>query len=367
MSYNALYIHIPFCLQVCDYCAFYIIDRANSTVRRRYLKRLNEELQLKRQLCGSLQTIYLGGGTPTFFSVAELETLMALLNKHFTLSTDCEFSIECNPDSLTEEKVKVLQDGGVNRFSLGVQSFSKETRSIIGRAGEISRIHRAIEILNAFDVRNFNCDLIYGIPGQTLYHWEDDLKKIAQFHPPHISTYALAVEKGTPLARRGFHEGEENTVIQMWKLANNILKDTCGLRRYEVSNLAKAGFECRHNYNIWMGATFLGAGPSACYFDGKSRWTNPVSLEKWNRGESPLEDCPEPSIRAVEILITGLRTISGWNRNYFVEVTGFDFFDLRCSKLNEFIKSGYMSYNNKTLQLTEKGLFLADYLGQELL
>ena len=367
MNFSSVYIHIPFCLKICDYCAFYIIDKANSTIRHRYLERIREELRQGQHLCKRITTVYLGGGTPTFLSVSELRTLMKMVNEYIRLTNPYEFTIECNPDSLTQEKVKVLLDGGVNRFSLGVQSFSQATMDMIGRPGDITRIYHAVEILRSLNVENFNCDLIYGIPGQTLNHWEDDLRKIAELHPPHISTYALTVEQNTPLANRGVKEGEENIVASMWELANEYLQDGCGLRRYEISNLAKPGFECQHNSKIWMGAAFLGVGPSACYFDGLSRWTNPANLDKWLCGEAPVEDYLDPPRRAVEILITGLRTVNGWNRDRFKALTDFDYFDLRGHKFHDFIQSGHMRYENKNLQLTNEGLLVADYIGRELL
>ena len=367
MNFSSFYVHIPFCLEICDYCAFYIIDKANSTLRQRYLKRLNSELSLKGPLCHSMKTIYLGGGTPSYFSVTELKTLMASLNMHLNIVDDCEFTFECNPDSLTEEKVKVLLDGGVNRFSVGVQSFSQNSRDRIGRAGDISRIYQAVALLRALNVENFNCDLIYGIPGQTLSQWEKDLWKIAELDPPHVSAYQLTVEKGTRLANRGTEECKDKLAIAMSELTHAYLSDRCRLHRYEISNLAKTGFQCQHNNKTWMGAPFLGAGPSAAYFDGRSRWTNPADLHKWMLGDPPIEDYIEPSARALEILITGLRTIEGWNRQHFIEATGFDFIDLRGAQINEFIQSCHMHFENNTLRLSDKGLLVADYIGRQLL
>ena len=367
MRYTALYIHIPFCPYICDYCAFYTIEKANSTLRSRYLKRLGDELLRKSELCDPLETIYLGGGTPTFFSLAELDKLMMMVNRLFVRAANCEYTIECNPDSLTHEKVRVLSDGGVNRFSLGVQSFSKRIRQTIGRPGSRSRAHEAIEILRANGVINFNCDLIYGVPGQTLHEWEADLRILSDLEPPHVSTYSLTIEENTPLSSRGIQEGDQDVLASMWELANVYLCDTCGIHRYEVSNLARHGFRCKHNYSIWKGARFLGAGPSACYFDGRSRWMNPCNLKSWLRGDPPIEDYVPPQNRAVEILITGLRTSTGWGEEDFREITGFDFFALRGSTLNQFIHSGHIEYVDDTLRLTKKGLLLADYIARELL
>ena len=197
--------------------------------------------------------------------------------------------------------------------------------------------------------------------------WEHDLRKIAELNPPHVSTYALMIEDGTKLANQGVKEGHEGITISMWRLAEEYLSNAIGLHRYEVSNFAKRGFECRHNYKVWMGGSFIGAGPSASYFVGGSRWTNPISLTNWLNGEHPQEDYINPKKRSIEVLITGLRTTKGWVRDHFKEVTGFDFFEMRGPTLKEFIQSGHMSYTDKTLRLTNKGLLLADFIGSELL
>jgi len=367
MLFRSLYIHIPFCAKICDYCAFYTVEKADATVKQRFLDRLDQELSLKRDSAGPLDTIYMGGGTPTLFSNGELEKLLKSVNKHFSFAANHEFTIEGTPETITKEKVQILLDGGVNRFSMGVQSFSVQTRATMGRPGNVKRVGKAIEFLNIHQVDNFNCDLIYGVSTQSLTDWRKDLEMVLSFNPSHVSTYSLTIEENTILADKGRAEVHQDSAIEMWDLATQYLEAKGGYNRYEVSNFCKPGYECKHNLMTWQGQAFLGAGPSACYFDGVSRWKNPGNLTAWLKGNDPEEDSLKPQDRAVEILITGLRVTRGWSREHFNLVTGFDFFDLRKPALDEFMQTGHMVFESDRLSLTPKGILVADFISSELL
>jgi len=367
LPFADLYIHLPFCPQKCDYCAFYSLAKSDSALRSRFLGRLAGEMREKGLACGPLETIYLGGGTPTFFPGPELQRLMTLIHDSVQLASGHEFTIEGNPSTLTREKIRLLLDSGVTRFSIGVQSFSRAIRDRIGRGGEIRNIYRAVENLRACGVRNYNCDLIYGVPGQTMREWAADLEKVVELEPVHVSTYSLMVEPGTPLARRGVLERDDEESVEMWQFAGDFLAARCGLRRYEISNYAVPGFECRHNCRIWMGGRFMGAGPAACYFDGVTRWMNPPDLSRWFRAEAPAADHLEAERRAIEILITGLRTVRGWTRRAFRRMTGFDYLELRRPQIRSLVEYGLLADDRHRLRLTEKGLLLANTVGVELL
>ena len=197
--------------------------------------------------------------------------------------------------------------------------------------------------------------------------WADDLEKIAPLHPPHVSAYSLMIKKGTPLADHDLVPVIDDVFLEMWELTEQFLQERCRLKRYEISNFARRGFECKHNQDIWRGGCFLGAGPSACYYDGTSRWTNRANLAAWCNSENPEEDYLVPEDRAVEILITGLRTVAGWKRSEFRERTGFDYLELREDKIQDCIKSGLLCDANDRLKLTKRGLLLADYVERELI
>lgn len=336
-------------------------------MRTRYLDTLASELERVSRNCGALDTIFIGGGTPTHFTVSELSRLMDVFGRFFQFGANHEFTVEGNPGSITREKVRVFLDGGVNRFSIGVQSFSAETRRRIGRDGEVSWVYRAVDALRDQGVDNFNCDLIYGAPLQTTAEWELDLREIVRLEPLHVSTYSLIVEPDTPLALRGVNEADDDLLVEMWQLAEDILLDQCGLERYEVSNFARNGHHCRHNVDIWKGGRFCGAGPAACYFDGTSRWTNPSDLDEWIAQAPPVEDYLPPDKRAVEILATGLRTVAGWQTAEFQQCTGMDIYSLCGDTLNTLADAGLMSVATDGIRLTTRGLLLADYVERELL
>jgi oxygen-independent coproporphyrinogen-3 oxidase len=175
------------------------------------------------------------------------------------------------------------------------------------------------------------------------------------------------VEPDTPLAAAGVEEADDDTAIAMWELAEHILHDQLGLRRYEISNFARPGHECRHNAEIWAGHAFLGAGPSACYFDGETRWTNPADLDSWLAGTPPEPDPLPPETRAVEILITGLRRVDGWSTAAFAATTGYDLMTLRGAALNELATDGLLTVDSHGVRPTRRGLLLANYIARELL
>ncbi len=367
ISYNSLYVHVPFCARLCDYCAFFVIAKPNHTMRQNYLNRLEYEIRDKRTLFGRLDNIYLGGGTPTHFSLKELQKLLYILTKYIPIPTDCEFTIEGNPTCFTKDKIKLLLDNGVNRFSIGVQSFSDETRRTIGRAGDASRVSDVVDALRSYSIKNYNLDLIFGTPNQSIDQLRFDLEELIKLSPSHISAYSLMIKEKTPLAQRFKNGINDDLFIKMWPLVEDKLKNEYGMYRYEISNFCKPGYECRHNYNIWKGGRFLGIGPSACYFDGVSRWTNPVNFSKWMDGIDPTEDYLDGPDRAVEILLTGLRTRKGWERSEFKLKTGFDYNNLRSMQIDHCVNEGLMHKEENCIRLTEKGMLLSDYVERELI
>jgi oxygen-independent coproporphyrinogen-3 oxidase len=358
-----LYVHVPFCAKRCDYCAFYTLAGAPPQLRAAYVARLCAEFAELAPRCGPLRSIYLGGGTPTHLSPDELRTLLGGLRTHFDFAPDIEFSMEANPLSLTPQKLEIMLEAGVNRVSLGVQSFSDATRKAIGRYGDVNKVPEALALLRTCGVRNFNCDLIYAAPGQTMADLDEDLALFRDLDPPHVSTYSLMIEPGTPLAQQEVREADGDLIADMWERINEGL----GLERYEISNLARPGHECRHNVVIWKGAPFAGAGPAACWFDGETRWANVADIAAWQDGTPPEADHLSPEDRAIEILITGLRTTAGWSVAEFAAATGFDYRDLRTPQLTELAADGVIELTDETVRPTLPGLLLHDHIGRSLL
>lgn len=312
-----LYIHVPFCRRKCDYCAFYSVPDGGPLMRP-WLDKIKGEL--KEQLAGlPLHTVYLGGGTPTILPPTMLEEL---LESVAALDSGAEeFSVECNPETLTPEKAAVL-GRYVNRVSLGVQSFDPLFRERIGRQGDPEKIFPAFDLLAANGLENLSCDLIYGLPGQSVSDWEKELRKALSLPLKHLSAYSLTVEEGTSLGKR-FSAGADPDILsaRMDRVTRKVL-GTAGLKAYEISNYARPGFECRHNQNVWHGETYLGLGPAACSFDGKDRFTQTASVRGWLAGKEPERDAIPDESRQAEMLIMGLRTVRGWRKGEFEAAAG---------------------------------------------
>lgn len=318
---------------------------------RPWRDKLKRELE---QLAGTaVRTVYLGGGTPTLLNVEMLAELFSVLEKFLPSADIPEISIECNPESLTDEKAAVLGQH-VNRVSLGIQSFDPELRRKIGRHGDPAKIPAAFELLRRHGLRNLGCDLIYGLPGQTAAEWEKELSGALSLGITHLSAYSLSVEEGTPLQKRYTPDPEaENRNAELEVHTRTILKEA-GLHRYEISNYARPGFECRHNQNIWHGETYLGLGPAACSFDGKDRFTQVSSIQDWLNGAAPeMDRIPDPERRA-EMLIMGLRTVRGWADGEFERAAGIGPEAVNPAGIAELRKNGFL--REDVFALTGHGL-----------
>ncbi len=364
MPIESLYVHVPFCAGKCDYCAFYSEAGAAPGRRLAFLERLEAEFAAQAPRCGPLQTVFLGGGTPTWLPAAELARLLGAIRRNFKLAPTVEWTSEANPETLTDELAGLLAAGGVNRVSLGVQSFQPGLRRTLGRAGDAAAVERAVDSLRRRGLANLGLDLIYAIPGQTPTAWENDLCRAVGLGVQHLSTYALTIEEGSRLAKAGL--GVEDDGVDLWEIAETVLA-AAGLRRYEVSNFARPGFACRHNLDIWHGATYLGCGPSAASFDGQLRWTNPATLDAWLAGQPPLLDELPADQRAAEILAFGMRTVDGWRQSQFQAATGFDLLELRGPQLVRLAELGLVKMTADGCRPTRRGLLFADTIAVELL
>ena len=363
--FNSLYIHVPFCNRKCDYCAFYSIGASTSEQHRDYLKRLQEDFLQWRPQCAPLESVFIGGGTPTALSPAELKSLLALVRETFTLTDDCEWTCEATPDSLTPEIIETLASGGVNRVSIGIQSFDDAERAAIGRRSSVHGLDKIIRALRENGIGNINFDFIYLIPGQTVASFSDSLKKGLEFEPTHVSAYALTREEHSVLAKR-MDAVDDSLFEAFWDTADTVLQ-SAGITRYEISNFAMPGRRCRHNDDIWHGQTYLGCGPAATSFDGATRFTQPPNFAQWLRHEPPENDVLPPKERACEILAFGMRTTDGWNWSDFTVRTGFDPLDLRGSQLLKLKRNGLLDMDDLGAKPTRLGLLFNDDLLAELI
>ena len=373
--YRSLYVHVPFCGGgKCDYCAFYSLGHPTVAQKAAYLSCLEREFQAHAGECAPLESIFLGGGTPSSLSAGELEILLAQVRRHFALLPDCEWSCEANPDSLDEEKLSVLLAGGVNRLSLGIQSFQPSVRASLGRRGSLEGLEGLLRAARQGGLRRLNLDLIDGAPGEGVDQWRQDLESALRLSPDHMSCYSLILEEGTPLAHRvrppsspREAEEQEERFLECWRECDRLL-GAAGLRRYEISNFAREGCHCRHNDQVWHGQTYLGCGPAAVSFNGLWRSANPQDLEDWLQGRAPERDLLPPEARRREILAFGMRTTAGWEEGLLRLRTGLELQRVvhlpECRRL---LQEGLLEFTGGWLAPTPRGLLLNDTILEALI
>ena len=338
---------------------------SNLESRRPYIARLLEELKTGASHCGLLESIFVGGGTPSLLSIAEWQEIGEAIHTFFKQSPGCEWTMEANPESLTPGLVEIWRALGVNRISLGIQAFQPELRATIGRRGNLDRLEEVVAALRQNGIRRLNFDLIFNIPGQTLSQWHDTLMQALSYAPTHISAYALTLEEGTRLAKV-LPPLKDEDFLAFWNETDRGLA-TAGIHRYEISNFSLPGEQCRHNHAIWHGGTYLGCGPAAASFDGSLRWTNPSSLDHWLAHQPPEKDLLPPEERAAEILALGFRTLAGWKWSEFTATTGFDALALRGNALKKLETMGLVHLTSHGAAPTPQGLLFNDNLAMELI
>lgn len=380
---RSVYIHVPFCAHRCGYCDFTLVA-GKDHLADRYLEALT--LEIDRSLTASredresgtepeLDTVFFGGGTPTQLSPEQLEKLCSLVRTRFQLTPETEFSVEANPARMTDDKIAVLSDAGVNRISLGVQSFDDATLTTL------ERDHRRADVFDCLErvrkrIDNISLDLIFAVPGQSLETWETTLQTAIDLSPTHLSTYGLTFEKGTAFWTRR-EKGElpqapEELERRMYEVTMERLADN-GFQQYEISSFARPEFRCRHNQVYWTGKSYYGFGPGAASLMNNERRQNHRSvttwLTKWLAGESAIGETEllDPESQARELLVLGLRTNDGVARREFSELSGFDIDKFVGETVRRLVARGLLTDNGSTIVLSHEGRFLADTVAGELL
>ncbi|MCE2883173.1 MAG: radical SAM family heme chaperone HemW [Planctomycetaceae bacterium] len=314
-----LYVHVPFCFHKCHYCDFYsFVDREGRTGD--YLARLAREVAWSAaRVAGPIRTVFVGGGTPTLLSAEELARLCALI-RELPLAHDLEWTVEANPETIDAEKARVLVDAGVNRVSIGAQSFDPRHLKTLERWHDPANVERAVRLLRDAGIANLNLDLIFGIPGQTLAEWRADLERALALAPEHLSCYGLTYEPNTAMTRRlerGEFEPCDDAVEAAMFEATGELLGAAGFARYEVSNFAREGRECRHNLVYWRNEPWWALGPSASGFVAGHRFKVVPRLGDWLSGDDsgapPVVDHEAPDERrhTSEAIMLGLRLMEG--------------------------------------------------------
>lgn len=362
--YNHLYIHVPFCASKCSYCVFYSETSSNAKVRLQFLEKISWQLTKNRGVLQQVKTVFIGGGTPSALSESELEQLLAMILENIG-SGFIEWTMESNPESLTAGKIQMMHKYGVNRVSMGVQSFNQDTRRIIGRAGAVSAVDAAMNELNRVGITNVNFDLIFGSEGQTQAMWVADLEKSLTYPLTHFSTYSLSIESGSELEEQDA-EVDDDLAVDFLELTCKILKEN-GFNRYEISNFGKPGYKCLHNDGIWHGDRYLGLGPAAASYDGTDRWQEASDVLNWLDDADVARDQVLKEERAREVFVIGLRTIAGWEISDFVEKTGVDLSTLYPDEIDDLVAKGFLIKNKTSIYPSPLGLLYADHVAVELI
>ena len=369
-----IYIHIPFCRQACHYCNFHFTT--SLTRKNELIAALLKELDLRQNYLQNeaVETIYLGGGTPSLLEVSDLEKLLGSIWKNFSTSPSTEITLEANPDDISEEKIREWLDTGINRLSIGVQSFFEEDLLWMNRAHNAKQAKDSLE-LACRHFKNITVDLIYGTPMLTDNKWEKNVETILSYDIPHISCYALTVESKTALQKmiklgktedvNPDKQSDQFLLLMRW------LKDA-GYEHYEISNFAKPGFRSRHNTSYWQGKKYLGIGPSAHSFDGVSRqWNisnNNTYIDSLKTNSLPFEkEILTAAQQLNEYIMTSLRTIEGIDVRVVEKKFGKKEKERLLQSIKKYLENKKVVVSEAgNLVLTNEGKLLADGIASDL-
>ena len=370
-----LYIHIPFCAKRCLYCDFF--SNTDMKFKEPYVSAVIREMQLRQEYIGGepLDTIYFGGGTPSQLQQADFERIFKAIDCLFNISSCKEITLEVNPDDMTPEYFASLRNLPFNRVSMGVQSFKEKDLHFLNRRHDREQALRAVELCKENGIPNISIDLIYGLPGQTLEEWQENLDDAIHLEIPHISAYHLIYEEGTALyklmeAGKVAPIEEELSVTLFSTLINRLAE--AGYLHYEISNFARPGYFSQHNSSYWTGKKYIGIGPSAHSYDGESRQWNISSLPHYLEGIRT--GIPNIEIEKLDIntkyndfIITGLRTMWGIRTSDIREQFGEEKQAYLERQAATYLHQGLLIYENDTLTLSKEGIFISDGIMSDLL
>lgn len=359
-----LYIHIPFCVKKCAYCDF-LSGPSDEKSREHYIDFLCDEIKACKGNVEAYEvsTIFFGGGTPSVLQGNQIERIMDEIREVFELTEDVEITLEMNPGTVTEEKLVAYKKAGINRLSIGLQSVHDEELELLGRIHTFEEFLHSYELARNVGFENINIDLISAIPGQTVESWEESLRTVAALKPEHISAYSLIIEEGTPFYEKygggaGEHllptEDEERKIY--WR-TKKILEEA-GYERYEISNYAKAGYECRHNVGYWERTPYLGFGIGAASLYEETRYANPSDLkiysnslyEKFHAEKLSVEEQME------EFMFLGLRMMKGISKEKFAAEFCADIEKVYGKQIEKLKSLELLEENGDRIYLTEKGI-----------
>ena len=370
-----IYIHIPFCRSKCDYCDFYSLAGQEGRMddyQKALITHMKETAPQTRGM--QIDTVYFGGGTPSFYGEKRLRELLRLISKRFDLAKDAEITVECNPDSVDLKILQALRRAGVNRLSLGVQSACDQELQCLHRPHTFEQAVEAVKAARAAKFQNISLDLIYGLPGQTMEGWQNTVEQVLALKPEHLSCYGLKVEPGTSLdyrVSRGEQLPDDDDQADMYLWTVDRLAQE-GYRQYEISNFARSGFQSRHNLKYWMGRPYIGFGPGAHSDFGGRRYSFVRDLDRYIDGVLKggeiidSEELIPQRERGGEYLMLRLRTAQGIEEWEYRSAYFMDFAPLE-TRLRQFQAQGWAEQAGGRWRLTPKGFLVSNQLIGDLL
>ena len=374
---EAVYIHIPFCVKKCNYCDFLSFSHGTSTTdaMEQYIRALIAEMTLATaQYRVQARTIFIGGGTPSVLPEPLMEILLEAIRQYFV--SDClqEYTVELNPGTITESKLQLMKQYGVNRLSIGVQSDNAEQLQLLGRIHTFAEAQEAVQLARAVGFDNINLDFMYGIPGQTVEAWADTLTNAMALKPQHLSLYQLKIEENTVLDQwledGRIEEFDDETALAMYRTAQTLLERE-GYQQYEISNYAKAGYESLHNQVYWRTDNYLGLGLGACSWVRPHRWNNEFEmisyLQKIQQGCFPVQapECLTVREQMEETVFMALRMNEGLTKTLFTERFGCTVESVFAGAIKTCKTNGWLIEDDERYMLSEGGRVLGNLVFME--
>lgn len=356
---TGIYIHIPFCKSKCPYCDFYSF-KADEQTKDSYLKAVLSYLERYRdRVTDEVDTVYFGGGTPSFFGGERIKAVLAYIKDNYKVISDAEITVECNPSSVDEKLVKHLSEAGVNRISMGMQSAVDKERITLGRLSDREKISLCIDLFRRYGINNLSLDLMLGIPYQTKVSLKESIDFICRMNVNHISAYMLKIEEGTEFyqSKDKLPLPDEDEVCELYLYTVNELAKR-GYRQYEISNFSKEGFESRHNLKYWHCEEYLGVGPSAHSFLGSKRFYFERDFESFIKGTPPIPDGDGGDEE--EYIMLALRLTEGLQNEKYKERFGRAINERLIQKAHTLEKEGLVTVAEDRISLTVKGFLVSN-------
>ena len=365
-----IYVHVPFCKSRCIYCGFFSTTALSQ--RRVYVDALIAELHQRRTFLSgqSISTIYFGGGTPSLLSIQELEEILSSIYNIYNVEDGAEITLEGNPDDLNPAYLVQLRRLGINRLSMGMQTFSDVRLRFLHRRHTAAQAIASVQAAQRAGFDNISIDLMFGFSGQTCADWQDDVLRALSLDVQHVSAYSLMYEEGTRLTamldRGDIAEVNEEESLLMYECLLDCLHQA-GFRHYEISNFALPGYESRHNSSYWHGVPYLGVGAGAHSYDGRIRSFNVESLTDYLAGASPVQETLTLYECYNEYVFTGLRTVNGISISYLRSLFGEDLMAYCQCNAQQHLQNGSLVCEGDILRLTRRGLFVSNDVMSDLM